>query len=116
MTHLSIIELAFRDYVAAMQWFIHNFGLKVVLESHEEQYVLLDAGSVKLAIKGDSQAQPTRQVLLQWEVDDVEVWHERSGLKLIKPMKFSSEGYRRIIVEGVEGQTCLIYDWKEPNL
>lgn len=113
MTRLAIVELKFRNWASAVAWYRSTFELKLVMESLGEQYALLETGKVLLAIKHDAVAQVTDQISLQWEVDDLDVWLKQKPVNVLKPMKDSTEGYRRVIIEGPEGQPLLVYDWKK---
>lgn len=86
------------------------------MDSVAEQYTLLDAGTLQLAFKSDSAAQPTLHALLQWEVNNVQAWLKTTGAEILKPLKISVEGYQRIVVKGPEGMAILVYDWmKSPS-
>ncbi|HQR43436.1 MAG TPA: hypothetical protein PLX97_12145 [Gemmatales bacterium] len=113
MSRLAIVELRFRHWATAVQWFQQHLQLGTVLEHADQQYALLEAGSIRLGIKGDAEAIITRQVLLQWEVEDVVAWQEAASITIVKPLKISSEGYRRIIIEGPEGMPILLFDWRQ---
>lgn len=113
MAKLAIVELKFRNWASAVAWYRSTFELKLVMESLGEQYALLETGRVLLAIKHDAAAQVTDQISLQWEVDDLDVWLKQKSVSVLKSMKDSSEGYRRVIIEGPEGQPLLVYDWKK---
>lgn len=111
---LAIVELRVRNWPAAVAWFRDHFQLTVKLEHPAEQYALLEAGNVQLAIKGDADAVVGNHVLLQWEVDDVVACQSAlvaAGVRIVKPMKASDEGYRRIVVEGPEGLVVVVFDW-----
>jgi predicted enzyme related to lactoylglutathione lyase len=115
---LKIVELRVRDWQKAVAWFRYHFHLSVTMERVSEEYALLASGGVKLAIKGDLQAMVGKQVQLQWEVADLsECLTEliTAGVSIIKPMKMSDEGYRRIVVEGPEGLSLLLFDWSLPK-
>lgn len=111
---LAIVELRMRDWQKAVAWFHNHFHLLLKMEHPSEEYALLEAGSVQLAIKGDPQAIAGNQVLLQWEVADVpECLTElvAANVNIIKPMITSDEGYRRIVVEGPEGMALLLFEF-----
>ena len=115
---LAIVELSVRDWPKAVAWFRNHFHLSLKMEHVSEEYALLETGGVQLAIKGDPQVVVGDQVLLQWEVADVaECLTElvAAGVNIIKPMKTSDEGYRRIVVEGPEGMSLLLFDWSVPK-
>ncbi|HMO36043.1 MAG TPA: hypothetical protein PKA06_08370, partial [Gemmatales bacterium] len=97
---LSIIELRFRDWNSAKNWFCATFSLKPHLEVPADGYCLFDLHGILLAIKQDEHAQPTEQVLLQWQVENVENWLAEHTVTLLKPLKISHEGYRRVILSG----------------
>ncbi len=116
---LAIVELRVRDWQKAVAWFRNHFHLSLKMEHTSAEYALLEAGSVKLAIKGDTQAVVGNQVLLQWEVTDVAACMTElvaAGVNIFKPMKTSDEGYRRIMVEGPEGLELLLFDWHGKKL
>jgi predicted enzyme related to lactoylglutathione lyase len=111
---LAIIELRVRDWPKAVAWFRNHFHLSLKMEQASEEYALLETGSVQLAIKGDPQAVVGNQVMLQWEVADVAeclTTLVAAGVNIIKPMKTSDEGYRRIVVEGPGGMPLLLFDF-----
>lgn len=106
---LAIIELHFRHWAAAVNWFREHFQLQTILHHPSEEYALFQAGAVQLAIKGNSSAVVTNQILLQWQVPDVEAW--QTTATILKPVKTSPEGYRRLVIEGPEGLPLLLYDF-----
>jgi hypothetical protein len=106
---LSIVELCVRHWAAAVAWFREHFQLETVLNHPAEEYALLQAGPVQLAIKGDANAVVSSTILLQWQVPNVEAW--QSTATVLQPLKTSHEGYRRIIIEGPEGLPLLLYDF-----
>jgi len=114
---LAIVELRVRDWQKAVAWFRDHFHLSLKVEHASEEYALLEAGTVQLAIKGDPQAFVGNQALLQWEVADVAACMTElvaAGVNIIKPMKTSDEGYRRIVVEGPEGLELLLFEFANP--
>ena len=111
---LAIVELRVRDWPKAVAWFRHHFHLSLKMEHAAEEYALLEAGSVQLAIKGDPQVVVGNQMLLQWEVADIVTCMTElvaAGVNIIKPMKTSDEGYRRIVVEGPEEMPLLLFEF-----
>ncbi len=116
---LAIVELRVRDWQKAVAWFRNHFHLSLKMEHASEEYGLLEAGNVQLAFKGDLQVVVGNQVQLQWEVADLpECLTElvAAGVSIIKPMKTSDEGYRRIVVEGPEGLELHLFDWQGKKL
>lgn len=113
MVRLAIVELRVNEWPAAVEWFRTVFDLPVLMNAEAEQYALLNAGDVKLAIKHDSTAQTGDQVLLQWEVPDLESWLKQRSVNILKPLKVSHEGYRRVIIEGPEQRPLLVYEMKQ---
>lgn len=113
MARLAIVELRVTDWQSAVQWYRTNFELRVLMQVETEQYALLDAGDVKLAIKYAADAHPVDSVLLQWEVPDLDRWLNENRVSVLSPMKVSHEGYRRVIIEGPEQRPLLVYDVKK---
>lgn len=110
---LSIIELTVGDWQAALSWFQQYFSSQVIHLDAANGYVLLDAGSIHLAIKGSADAPLPQGVLLQWQVDNLEVFLSEvieKGCRILKPIKQSEEGYRRCVLEGPEGIPILVYE------
>lgn len=111
---LAIVELHFRDWTAAVAWFRDHFEMEVKVLQIKQQYALLGRAFVKFAIKGDADASKGSQVLLQFEVQDVKKFVAKlrqAGVRILKPLRASKEGYRRALIEGPEGIELLVFDW-----
>lgn len=112
---LAVVELKVKDWANAVEWFRVHLHLQTKLENPDEQYALFHAGDVELAIKGQVEVILSNKILPQWEVEDVEALQhqfEVASVRIVKPMKTSKEGYRRIIVEGPERIELLFFDWR----
>lgn len=115
---LRIVELSVRDWQDALSWFQQYFALQVIHLDAVNHYALLDAGSIHLAIKGNTDAPLPQGVLLQWQVDNLEAYLSEvieKGCRLLKPIKSSEEGYRRCVLEGPEGMPILVYETLRDN-
>ncbi|MBL8823563.1 MAG: hypothetical protein JNJ77_13320 [Planctomycetia bacterium] len=96
-----------------MSWFQQYFSLQVIHLDASNGYVLLDAGSIHLAIKGSADAPLPHGVLLQWQVENLDAFQTEvtdKGCRVLKPIKESEEGYRRCVLEGPEGIPILVYE------
>lgn len=115
---LNIVELTFRNWQVALAWFQQYFSLPIIHLDAEHCYVLLDAGSIHLAIKGTDAAPFPQGVLLQWQVDNLKALLSEvleKGCQLLKPIKLSEEGYQRCVIEGPEGLPILVYETLRDN-
>jgi predicted enzyme related to lactoylglutathione lyase len=110
---LSLIELAVRDWPAAVAWYTEMLGLPLLQKDEAHRFALLDAGAARLALK---EGTPAGGVLLAFEVPELETALQRlaeRGAQPEGPIKVSPEGYRRAIFRDPDGYRVSLFDWKK---
>jgi predicted enzyme related to lactoylglutathione lyase len=112
---LSFLELQTADWVSLLNWYRDLFEFPLLLRVDKDRFALLQAGSVRLAIKGTEGANVTGSgILLAFEVDDLEAWQARvqaRGIALEGPIKTSPEGYRRLRLRDPDGRAITLFAW-----
>ena len=110
---LSFVELAVLDHARSVAWYTNILGLQVLHEDERRGWVLLSAGTGRLAIKTGSPK--TAGVGLAFEVDDVTAWagHLRAkGVVLDGDVTTNDEGYRRVHLRDPDGHILTLFDWQ----
>src|SRR4051794_13656300 len=51
---LFLTEIKVSDWAKSVRWYVETLGLRLVLDDHEHEYALLEAGRGRLALKGGS--------------------------------------------------------------
>lgn len=115
---MAIIQLPARDWQSLVNWYRDILGLKVLIRVEEDGYALLDAGKVQLAIKRHENAETNGQhehgPKLYFAVHNLDEELQRLsdlGVNILKPMKVTSENYRRAVIADPEGQRICLFDW-----
>lgn len=106
-----------RDWERLAGWYAETLGLLAVLRDAEHRFVLLAAGSGRLAIQGDPEASVTqgpdrtRLVFLVPDVDAERARLESGGLAIELARENSREGYREIRLSDPEGTPLTLFSW-----
>ncbi len=109
---LFMIELTVADLAISTAWYCDRIGLPVVHRDKDGQFVLLDAGSAKLALKqGPPQPGATKLI---FEVGDLESLLRMlldKGTPATGPVKQSPEGYRESFIVDPDGHRIGLFEW-----
>jgi predicted enzyme related to lactoylglutathione lyase len=115
---MAIIQLPARDWQTLVNWYRDILGLKVLVRVEEDGYALLDAGGVQLAVKRNETAETNglheNGPKLYFAVQNLDEEMKRLGdlgVNILKPMKVTSENYRRAVIADPEGQRICLFDW-----
>jgi len=109
---LSFVELAVRDLDAAIAWYREVLGLHEVMRDDAHSFVLLGAGSTRLALKRGTPS--PGGVLLAFEVADLAGWVHGladKGVPIRDGLEVSPEGYRRVRILDADGYAVSVFEW-----
>ena len=114
---LFLTEIKVTDWPVAVRWYVEILGLRVVLSDPESCYALLAAGNGRLALKGDDEAGPGREVVrLVFQVEDAKAERERLvglGVEVGPTREIPRESYREIRLADPEGTPITLFSWFE---
>ena len=108
---LSFVELTVRDADASAAWYGAVLGLGEAMRDEANGFVLLTAGTARLALKT---GEPTAGPLLAFEVADLDEWlahARRCGVALEGDAKTSAEGYRCVALRDLDGYAVRVFAW-----
>jgi predicted enzyme related to lactoylglutathione lyase len=112
---LFATEIKVTDWPGEVRWYVEVLGLRPILEDTAHEYALLQAGPVRLALKGGAPSDlPRDAVRLVFEVADLNSERDRlarNGLTVSQPEE-SPEGYRAIRLQDPEGTPITFFCWK----
>jgi predicted enzyme related to lactoylglutathione lyase len=115
---LYLTEINVGDWSALVRWYVETLGLHPALEDTAHQYALLEAGTGRIALKGergDAPGGPRHAVRLVFEVADVDAERTRLAGRDVEtsPPEDSPEGYRAIRLHDPEGTPITLFCWKD---
>jgi predicted enzyme related to lactoylglutathione lyase len=113
---LYLVELTVADWPLSLGWYRDRLGLPVVLIDTPNEYALLQAGGVRLALKA-GRPDPG-SVRLTFDVADLDSELERlaaNGILPDGPCKSSPEGYRRALLRDPDGYRLCLFEWSKPT-
>lgn len=75
---LFLVELKVADWSGTAAWYVEVLGLRPLLRDEPRQYLLLEAGGGRVALKGGATAEaPSDRARLFFRVDDLDLERER---------------------------------------
>jgi predicted enzyme related to lactoylglutathione lyase len=110
---LFMIEIRLADWAASSRWYVEVFGLRVLLVDEARRFLLLGAGSCRVALKAGSAFSDRRAVRLIFQVPDVDAERARLlglGVAVSEPTE-SDEGYREVRLTDPEGTPIHLFSW-----
>jgi catechol 2,3-dioxygenase-like lactoylglutathione lyase family enzyme len=110
---LFMVEVRVADWVTSCRWYIDILGLRPALEDRERRFLLLEAGSGKVALKEGPVIPDRGAVRLIFRVGDVTAERERLvGLGVaVSGMTESDEGYREVRLADPDGTPIHLFSW-----
>ena len=95
---LFMVEVRVADWTASARWYVDVLGLRPILEDLDRLFLLLEAGSGKVALKEGPSLVDRGAVRLVFRVGDVDAARDRLiGLGIdVGLVTESAEGYREI--------------------
>ena len=115
---LYMVEIRVRDWPHTFHWYRDVLGLPVVFEDEPNQFVMLRAGGVRLALKAGNPADPVHEAVnLVFEVHDVDATRKAlasRGVETEQPFDSPlNEGYREMRLRDPEGAQIRLFSWLE---
>ena len=107
----AMVELVVVDLEACRDWYCRRFGFQQKLFDEERQFILLETGGLKLALKSGKTLTHSR---IYFEVVDLnaEVKRlERLGTIPINPLQSNDEGYIRAVFADPAGNELNLFEW-----
>jgi catechol 2,3-dioxygenase-like lactoylglutathione lyase family enzyme len=113
MIELFLVEVVVRDWAASSRWYVDVLGLRPILEDRDGRFLLLEAGSGRVALKERSPLADRGAVRLIFRVADVDSTRDRLiGLGVeVGPASESAEGYREIRLTDPDGTPIRLFAW-----
>jgi catechol 2,3-dioxygenase-like lactoylglutathione lyase family enzyme len=110
---LFMVEVRVLDWSASALWYVDVLGLRPAFEDRDGRFLLLEAGSGRIALKEGPGAGDRGAVRLVFQVADVEASRERLiGLGVeVGPVVESAEGYREVRLADPEGTPIRLFAW-----
>ena len=110
---LFMVEVRVADWDASARWYVDVLGLRPVLEDRERRFLLLEAGSGRVALKGGAAVEDRGAVRLVFRVGDVDESRARLvalGVEVGLPTE-SAEGYREVRLLDPGGTPIHLFSW-----
>ena len=110
---LFMVEVHVADWAASARWYVDVLGLRPVLEDVERRFLLLEAGSGRVALKEDPGVADRGAVRLVFQVGDVDASRDRLvglGVEVSTPTE-SAEGYREVRLVDPAGTPIHLFAW-----
>ncbi len=111
---LFAVELRTTCWEEMVEWYREVLQLRVLVRVVEDQYALLEAGSIRLAILARSSTEPaSARWSLAFEVAEFEelLEHLSNSGASVAPPTASSEGYRSVVVTDPDGNRIRLFAW-----
>ncbi len=108
-----MIEIRLADWAGSSRWYVDVLGLTPILEDPERRFLLLQAGSGRIALKEAPAPADRGAVRLIFQVGDVDDARERliaRGVSVSEPTQ-SDEGYREVRLTDPEGTPIHLFSW-----
>jgi catechol 2,3-dioxygenase-like lactoylglutathione lyase family enzyme len=113
---LFMVEVRVSDWAGSSRWYVDVLGLRPVLEDRERRFLLLEAGSGRVALKEGPALEVGRgAVRLVFRVGDVDESRARLvglGVEVSPPVE-SAEGYREVRLLDPGGTPIHLFSWAE---
>jgi len=110
---LFLVEVRVADWRVAARWYVEVLGLTPVLEDAEHRYLLLEAGSGRVALKEGPPPLDrggARLIFRVGDVDEARARLTRLGVEVSEPTQ-SEEGYREVRLRDPEGTPIHLFSW-----
>ncbi len=110
---LFMVEIRLADWPGSSRWYVEVLGLKPVLEDLERQFLLLEAGAGRVALKAGPAPGDRSAVRLIFRVEDVDAIRVQligRGVVVSEPTQ-SDEGYREVRLADPEGTPIHLFSW-----
>jgi predicted enzyme related to lactoylglutathione lyase len=110
---LFMVEIRLADWPGSSRWYIDVLGLSPILEDPERRFLLLEAGSGRIALKESPEPGDRGAVRLIFQVGDVDAERNRLlnlGVAVSEPTQ-SDEGYREVRLADPEGTPIHLFSW-----
>jgi catechol 2,3-dioxygenase-like lactoylglutathione lyase family enzyme len=110
---LFMVEVRVADWAASSRWYVDVLGLRPTLEDRERRFLLLEAGSGRVALKEGPVIPERGAVRLIFRVGDVAAERERLvGLGVaVSAISGSAEGYREVRLADPDGTPIRLFSW-----
>lgn len=114
---LFMIEVRVADLARAGRWYVDVLGLRPVLDDPGGRFVLLEAGSGRMALKEGPPSADRGAVRLIFRVADVDAERVRlAGLGVeVGEVTESAEGYREVRLADPDGTPIRLFSWVGPR-
>jgi catechol 2,3-dioxygenase-like lactoylglutathione lyase family enzyme len=109
---LFMVEVRVADWPRARRWYRDVLGLREALIDEPNQFALLDATSVHLALKAGDAPADRRAVRLVFHVPDLDAERSRLlalGVPVSDPIENPAEGYREIRLADPDGTPVSLF-------
>ena len=112
---LFMVEVRVADWARTSRWYVDVLGLRPVLDDPEGRFLLLEAGSGRVALKEGQGTGDRGAVRLIFRVEDVDSERTRLvGLGVeVGEASESAEGYREVRLADPEGTPIRLFSWVE---
>ena len=109
---LFLVELTVADWPASLAWYRDRLGLTVELVDETNRYALLAAGMGRVALKEGTPRPGSAKLVFQVadltaELDRL----RRLGITPAASVRSSSEGYRSIPFDDLDGHRIELFEW-----
>ena len=114
MAELDFVEIQVADLARSVAWFVAALGLRVVLDDPPGRFALLEAGPVRLALKGGGPGGDRDAIRLVFRVADVDAERARLlalGVVVGEPITNPAEGYRAVRLADPDGTQIRLFSW-----
>lgn len=107
-----MVEVRARNWAASRAWYESFFGRPAVMVDERNEFALLDAPPVRIAVKGGECVPGSTTVVLE-----TDRWNDTlarlcdAGIRPVEPEKTSAEGYRRVVFADPDGQRVVVFSW-----
>ena len=110
---LFMVEVLVDDWAGSAGWYVDVLGLKPILEDRQGRFLLLEAGSGRVAVKEGPPSADRGAVRLIFRVEDLDASRDRLiGLGVaVGPVTESAEGYREARLADPEGTPIHLFAW-----
>ena len=110
---LFMVEVRIADWAASSRWYADILGLRPTLEDRDRRFLLLEAGSGRIALKEGPFISDRGAVRLIFRVADVAAERDRLvGLGVeVSAISESVEGYREVRLADPDGTPIHLFSW-----
>ncbi len=114
---LFMVEVRVADLARAARWYVDVLGLRPALDDPGGRFVLLEAGSGRVALKEGPASADRGAVRLIFQVADIEAERARlagQGVE-VGEVTESAEGYREARLADPDGTPIRLFSWVGPR-